>query len=98
MAKTPVAGSKIEFVDLPELSETFADGIEKFTFDGNTLRVTFTITRLDETKPPAPPSGLRYPACRLVIPVTTANDLYNRLGQLVELIKQRREDQADTPV
>jgi hypothetical protein len=36
---------KIQQIDLPELSETFADSIDSVFFDGQTLRINFGVTR-----------------------------------------------------
>ena len=56
----------IRYVDRPDVGETFADSITGLVFDGQTLRVEFSVTRVDEVKPDAPISGRRYPASRLV--------------------------------
>ena len=52
------------YVDRPEVAETFADSITGLIFDGQTLRIEFAVTRLDEVKTGAPITGRRYPACR----------------------------------
>ena len=54
--------------DRPEVAETFADAITSLVFDGQSLRIEFGVTRLDEVKPNAPITGRRYTACRLVLP------------------------------
>ncbi len=95
MSKPKTAGPKFRYVDIPELPETFADTIEEFVFDGVTFRCTFAVTRLDTPKPPSPPSGRRYPACRLVLTAKAANDLYRTLSHLAAEIEQsRKEKQA----
>jgi hypothetical protein len=40
--------AQIECVDRPEMLETFADAISGVYFDGQTLRIEFAITRLEE--------------------------------------------------
>ncbi len=89
---------KTRFVDIAELSETFTDSIGDMIFDGVSLRVTFTVTRLDTPKPPKPPTGRRYPACRLVLTAQGAEDLHQRLNQLSAAIEQARKGQDKPPV
>ena len=38
----------IRFVDRPDLAETFVDSVSGLVFDGQTLRIDFAVTRLDE--------------------------------------------------
>jgi hypothetical protein len=52
----------IRQVDRPELSETFADAITGLFFDGQSLRIEFSVTRMDEIKQNAPVTGRRYPS------------------------------------
>ena len=35
------------YVDIPELSETLADSVHSLFFDGQTLRITFAVNRMD---------------------------------------------------
>jgi hypothetical protein len=46
----------IRYVDRPDVGETFADSITGLVFDGQTLRIEFSVTRVDEVKPDAPMS------------------------------------------
>ena len=70
------------YIDLPELAETFADSINAMLFDGQSLRIEFGVGRLDDVKPNVPPTGRRYPACRLVLTPAAAIDLINRMQQV----------------
>ena len=79
VAPTP---PQFQVVDLPELSETFADFVHRIQFDGQTLRLEFCVTRFDDHRPPAPASGKRYPTCRLVLPAAAALDLMNKMQQI----------------
>lgn len=72
----------INYIDRPDVSETFADAISGLIFDGQTLRIEFAVTRLDEVKPNAPITGRRYPICRLALPPGAALDLINRMQQI----------------
>jgi hypothetical protein len=69
-------------VDRPDCAETFADSITGILFDGQTLRIEFSVSRMDEAKPGAPLTGRRTPACRLVIPPSAALDLVQKMQQV----------------
>ncbi len=72
----------IRYIDRPDVSETFADAISGLVFDGQTLRIEFAVTRLDEVKPNTAITGRRYPICRLALPPAAAIDLINRVQQI----------------
>jgi hypothetical protein len=74
--------------DRPEVAETFADSITSLIFDGQSLRIEFGVTRLDEVKPNAPITGRRYTACRLVLPPAAAVDFINRMQQIGTALTQ----------
>jgi hypothetical protein len=78
----------IRYVDQPEVAETFADSINGLMFDGQTLRIEFGVTRLDEVKQGSPISGRRYPACRVVLPPAAAVELINRMQQIAAALTQ----------
>jgi hypothetical protein len=82
------AAATIKMVDRPELAEAFADCVTGRIFDGQTLRIEFGVTRLDEIKPNTPLSGRRYPAARVVLPPTAAVDLINRMQQIASALTQ----------
>ena len=92
--------ASIRYVDRPEIAETFADSISGVTFDGQTLRIEFAVTRLDEIKPNTQLSGRRYPACRMVLPPAAAIDLINRMQQIAAALTQAgvvRQSQPTMP-
>jgi hypothetical protein len=72
----------LSYVDRPEVSEAFADSLEKFVFDGAVLRMEFTVIRYDDPKPSVSPSGRKITSCRLVLPPNGIVQLMNRLEQL----------------
>ena len=78
----------IKYVDRDDMGETFADSIIGLRFDGQTLRIEFGVTRLDEIKANSPITGRRYPACRLVLPPAAAVDLINRIQQIATALTQ----------
>lgn len=81
--QTPV----FRYVDRPDCPETFADSINSLFFDGQTMRIEFGITRMDEVKPNTPLTGRRYPACRLVLPPAAAIDLINKMQQTAQAMQ-----------
>ena len=86
---SPERGSAtIRYVDRADMVETFADSVTGLIFDGQTLRIELSVTRLDEVKPNAPITGRRYPACRLVLSPIAAVDLINRMQQIAAALTQ----------
>jgi hypothetical protein len=80
--KPPPLQPTFRYVDRPELVETFADSIHSLVFDGQSLRIEFGVTRLDEVKQNVAATGRRYPACRLVLTPAAAIELINRMQQV----------------
>jgi hypothetical protein len=78
----------IRYIDRPDVPETFADSVSGLIFDGQSLRIEFAVTRLDEVKANVPITGRRYPACRLVLPPAAAADLINRMQQIGAALTQ----------
>jgi hypothetical protein len=93
---------QFQYVDRPEVTETFADFVHRIQFDGQTLRLEFGVSRLEDHKPPEPATGKRYPACRLVLSAAAAVDLMNKMQQITaSLIKAgvlKSEPPATKPV
>lgn len=78
----------IRYVDRPECQEVFADSVTQVYFDGQSLRLEFGVTRLDEIKPNTPITGRRYPAQRMVLTPMAAVDLINRMQQVAAALTQ----------
>ena len=78
-----------KYIDLPDLSETFTDHIEKFFFDGNTLRIEFCVKRIEDAQPQKTPSGKPSPVCRLVLHQEAAIDLINKLQGLTAALEKQ---------
>ena len=57
-------------------------------FDGQTLRIEFGVTRVDEVKPDAPITGRRYPTSRIVLSPGAAIELINRMQQIGAALTQ----------
>ena len=93
MAQQPKpAGLSYPYVDLPELSETFADSTQGLFFDGQTARITFVVNRPDPTQPPRSNAGARIPVCRLVLTANCVIELAEQLGQLAAALAQSRTE------
>jgi len=78
----------LRYIDRPDCAETFADSINNLSYDGQSLRIEFGVTRVDEMKPNTPATGRRYPACRLVLPPAAAIDLINKMQQVAAALVQ----------
>jgi hypothetical protein len=87
----------VRYVDRPECGETFADSVNNVFFDGQTMRIEFGITRMDDMKKDQPLTGRRYPACRLVLPVSAAIDLINKMQQTANALQQAGVVKAQPP-
>jgi hypothetical protein len=72
----------------PEVSEVFADTMGVSFFDGSTLRLEFTASRMSEPKPEGNPAGARHVVCRLVLPAPCVVDLFNQLQQILRQLAQ----------
>jgi hypothetical protein len=84
----PASSLTIEYIDLPELAETFADSIHSIFFDGQSVRITFCATRFGEQKPNQPPHAKRYPCCRLVLSTGAAVELINQMRTIGNAMAQ----------
>jgi hypothetical protein len=82
------------YVDLPELSETYADSVHSTMFDGQSLKITFAVNRMELSDPSNPATGKRYPVCRLVLPVAAATELFNTLNRLNAGVRDARAAHA----
>jgi hypothetical protein len=79
---------KLRYEDRADLFETFADSVGPWSFDGNTLRIEFMVTRLDEAKTGQQRTGRQYPVCRLALTVSGANELLNQTRQLTAALEK----------
>jgi hypothetical protein len=80
--------ASVRYLDRADMAETFADCVTGLVFDGQTLRIEFGVTRLDEVRPNTPITGRRYPACRVVLPPAAAVELINRMQQVANALTQ----------
>jgi hypothetical protein len=92
---------KFRYQDMPNLTETFADSIGGWSFDGSTLRMEFLVSRLDALKPGDPATGRAVPVCRLVLTTAAAVELIRASGQITSALVQagvlRQGDANEAP-
>jgi len=79
----------VRYIDLPDVSETFADSVGLVTFDGQSARIELCVTRMDMPQTPKKPTGRRYPVCRMVMPPDAFIGLYNSLENLIRGLEQQ---------
>jgi hypothetical protein len=79
---------KFRYQDMPNLTETFADTIGGWSFDGSTLRLELMVSRLDALKPGDPATGRAVPVCRLVLTTAAAVELIRASGQITSALVQ----------
>ena len=88
------AGVEDHEAQLARRREDVADACLHF---GQSLRIEFGITRLDEVKPNTPVTGRRYPAERLVLTPVAAVELINRMQQVGAALTQAGVLKPSTP-
>lgn len=79
---------KLRYQDIPDLPETFADSIGQWIFDGQNLRIEFTVTRLDPGGSRDQPTGRRLPAARMVLTPVCAVELIRQCQQLLAALEK----------
>lgn len=87
MSKHIPVSPLISYVDLPEISETFADSFTHVHYDNNLLRIEFCTTRLDTAAPKEKPKATRVPSARMVFTAGLALALHDQLNKMVDSLK-----------
>ena len=95
-AKKKALSDFLTYVNRPEISETYVDSLHLMSFDGKAVKIEFVVHRLDEPKPPKPPSGQKTTAARLVLSPEAAEALLKGLSDIATAVRQ--EAQAQSPV
>jgi hypothetical protein len=84
------AATKIEYIDVPSIAETYADTVRGMVFDGQSVRLELCVTRMDEPQKGATElSGKRQTACRVVLPLSAALELSTKLGRMMTTLAKR---------
>ena len=100
---TAAGSMRFDFIDRPDLTGTYADSIHSISFDGQSLRLVFSVTRINEVRQNQSASRKRYPTCRLVLSVAAGIELINQMRQIsaalinAGLIKENAIASAENP-
>lgn len=86
MAKPPK--TRPQTIELPNVSEVFADSLTYVYFDEGNFRIELAVTRL-VTTPPKEPVRQRFTACRLVMSATAVMQLSKRLNHVLGVLEQQ---------
>lgn len=78
---------KVQFVDRPELPETFVDSVNPFTLEGQITRMEFCVTRIGKVELAKQPHPKRYPICRIVMTPEAVIDTFNQLQNLINVME-----------
>jgi hypothetical protein len=87
----------LTYVDRPEIPETFADSCARMTVEGFNAKLEFVVNRMDDPKPPAPPTGKAMTGLRLVLPLPGILDLHAKLTQLIGALQAQGAVQQVPP-
>jgi hypothetical protein len=79
---------QFQYRDVPELKETFADSVGRWSFDGMTMRIEFLVSRADQERPPEDRSSYRLPVCRLVLTPNAALELLNQAQRMAAALEK----------
>ena len=87
----PVTGEsgELEYIDRPDVAETFVDSLESVMYDGNSFRMEFAVHRFAPPNASGRASKRKVTAVRLVIPLGGAIGLTSQLSALLEALEQQ---------
>jgi hypothetical protein len=77
------------YEDRSDLLETFADNVQRMTFDGRTLRIEFCVNRAGEVVGGQQQTGRTMPVCRMVLDLDGAIDLFNKINNLQSVLERQ---------
>jgi hypothetical protein len=98
MSKATLDGAELRYEDRPELNETFADTVQRMTFDGRTLRIEFCAVRMDDPEPKAKKrTGKSVPVSRIVLDLDGAVDMLNKMNSLQAALQNSGVITTSTP-
>ena len=84
-----ISTPNLKYLDRPDVAETFADSLERVTFDGMSIRMEFVVNRIESSGLKAAPIGSRVTAARLVLPIAGVAQLLSQLTQVMAALKQQ---------
>ena len=85
----PSGRPDFRYEDRSDLLETFADNVQRMTFDGRTLRIEFCVNRAGEVLNGQQQSGRTMPVCRMVLDLEGAIDLFNKINSLQSVLERQ---------
>lgn len=80
---------QLQYVDRPDVSETYVDLLEKVFVNGPLVRLEFCVNRMNEPKPPKPPTGKKITASRLVMPLPALLQMADQINKVVKALEQQ---------
>ena len=75
--------NQIQYIDRLDVTESFANSMGKCFFSEGVANIELCVTRLDRPNPPNPPTGKKYPACRLVLTPQAVIQLFQGLNGIM---------------
>lgn len=87
----PISGEsgELEYIDRPDVGETFVDSLESAMYDGSSLRMEFAVYRFAPPNANGKTAKRKVTAVRLVIPLSGAIGLTSQLSALMEALEQQ---------
>jgi hypothetical protein len=74
---------ELQYENDPAVLETFAEDLEIAFVQGNTLRLVFTVTRIDLPIPAGERgTGKRVPTCRVIMPAASLGNLARKINEI----------------
>jgi hypothetical protein len=80
---------QLQYVDREEISEAYADSLEKAVFDGNTVKLEFVVNRLSPPIPSQAPTGKKLTSCRVVLPLAGLIQMNGQIKNLLESLERQ---------
>ncbi len=74
---------KIEYTDRLDITETFINSMGKCSFTEGIATLELCITRIERPDPSQPPTGKKYPACRLALTPQAVIQLFQSLNAIM---------------
>ena len=80
--------NQIQYIDRADVTETFANSMGKCFFSEGVANIELCVTRLDKPDPQKPPTGRKYPSCRLVLTPQAVIQLFHGLNAVMLAMEQ----------
>ena len=80
---------QVQYIDRFDVSETFVNSLGNWIFSDGVANIELCVTRLNKPEPPNPPSGKKYPVCRLVLTPQLVIELFQSLNSILGAMKDK---------